>query len=251
VATGDKEFDDFANAMEIDDLTDPAEGQEEPAEQPVVEEVIDEPDGVTPPVEQAPSATVEEPTAPPPSAAAPPDELARVREQNDAYRKQVEEFQRQQEVAQLDAWEQQVKQSFLSTYGLTDDQAGLLAKQQRQAAEQVYQAQKAQELAVQNERGRYNAALHYAKQYGVEASTLLGLNTPEDMEREAKHMKEVNDLRKEIDGMKKASVPAGQKFDNGRSTPAPRDDEDYWLDQYLAGNTSDRAVAAGKKAAGL
>lgn len=248
VQTGDPSFDAFANAVEIEDDTDPS-----------VDDAVDE--GEPEAIDEAASSSEQPPSAEaepvPPAASAPTPETPtpatpdpEMRRRLTLLEQQNREYQETAQRQQLDQWEQEAVATY-QNQGFTAEQARLAAQQNRRQYEAQAQLRRQHEIALENERGRYNAALHYGKQFGVDPASLISFSSPQEMEREARHMKEVNDLRSEVTKLKQAKVPAGQTFDNGRSTAAPSDSDEAWMQRYIDGDHSPKAVAAGRKAAGF
>lgn len=262
-ATTEDPFEKYANSIEIEGLDDDSQGPTEvpaddsgPTDIPPVEtdeapeaEAEVPAEGEAPPAPEAQAAPMEpapEVKAPEPSNA----ELERLKAQNEAHQRQLEQYRQEQDRAQLDRFEAETR-TFYENQGVPVEAAQQFARQLRQANEQSVHTQRAQEIAVQNERGRFNAALHFAGKYGVDAQTLYKYDTPEAMEEKAKDLQRIANLEREVAEIKKTKVPAGQTFDNGRSAGVPRDDQAFWEERYAAGDRSERAVAAGRRAAGM
>jgi hypothetical protein len=263
VQTGDPAFDKFANELEIEDETPPGVDAQVAGDDVEVPETPEPSDGETPPEPATPETGDETPQpsaaaddGPPPpseSAAAPvtPDpEREAERERLHQAEQQVEQFRQQQERQRQDEWERETVAAY-ENQGVPPETARQIARQQRSLYEQSQLAQRQVEIARMNEQGRFNAALHYGTQYGVDPKVLYSYESPKAMEEKAKDLHRIANLEAEVNKIKTAQVPPGQKFDNGRSTPAPRDDFDSNLERYNMGARDEKAEAAAKKATGL
>ena len=101
-----------------------------------------------------------------------------------------------------------------------------------------------------HEQGRYRAAMHYAKQHGVDAESLLPYNSPQEMESRAREMGRIAQLEAKLSQYEKAQVPA-QNFDSGTSQLSAVSNEEALIDRYNAGDRSPEALSAARRAAGL
>lgn len=194
------------------------------------EDVADEPEeqaGVQPAAQgpSAPEQEVPESAQPP----VPPSPASQGRQQpaaQDFLSQQLSEQQRRnaeltqqiqrQQLAQAEAAYRQQ----LETQGLDAHTAATLAAQQRQTAEQYIQLQTYAAQHVQNEQGRYRAALQYSRQYGVNADDLIGYDSPQAMERAAQQAQRVARLEQELAKLKQGKVPA-QRLQEQGAAPVP------------------------------
>ena len=99
--------------------------------------------------------------------------------------------------------------------------------------------------------GRQAAAVHFLQKHGLankqamdDLASLQRLGSPEEMEREAKRMKEHRELRAENARLKQGQVPA-QTFDNSQGAAEASSSSDQRLmDAYINGDRSEAASAA-------
>jgi hypothetical protein len=241
--TGDPGIDAVADEIEIIDTTTEVDAvaSEGPDEVEIAEDVQpDEPAAGH--IYGTPPATTQ-PQAPAQMDSAQMGRLQALEEQNRMY-------QEQQQRAVLDQEESRAVEQ-LENQGYTYEQAQAVARQARQAYEQNENQRAQNERGIANERARFQVAMIIGKQYEVNPSDLIGLDSPQSMEHEAQRQKQVNDLQSQVAGLKKKSVPPGQVFDNGRSASIGRDDAGYWVDQYNAGSEHPKARAAARRAAGF
>ena len=81
------------------------------------------------------------------------------------------------------------------------------------------------------------------KQMIADMRTLLRTNTPTEMEKEARRIKEDRSLRAENARLKQGQVPA-QTFDNSQGSASASSNDQRLLDAYIAGDRSEAATAA-------
>jgi hypothetical protein len=203
-----------------------------------------------------PPAAQEPVTAPPETPAPLPErdpQLDVLAQQNNALQQQLSQWnqwQQQQQMERQILEEANAARQQLEQQGYPEDQIEVIVSQQqsfqRREAELQAQLQKTQ----LHEQGRYRAAMHYAKQHGVDADTLLPYNTPQEMESRAREMSRISQLEAKLAKYEKAQVPA-QNFDSGTSAVSAASSEETWLERYNAGDRSEQAAAAARRAAGL
>ena len=195
------------------------------------------------PVAEAPEPTPEESPAPP---SAPPVD-----------QKAVEELQRMRNAESQRQWQEQVgRQARDYQQRLAD--AGYLPEQAReQARTYIQQEQRIRSQEQQSAetigfvQGRQAAAVHFLQKHGLankqamdDLALLQRLGSPEEMEREAKRMKEHRELRAENARLKQGQVPA-QTFDNSQGAAEASSSSDQRLmDAYINGDRSEAASAA-------
>ena len=211
-------------------------------------------DAISAPTEPAPQ--VQEPPAPMPIPASPPPrdpELDALSQQNAALQQQVNQWnqwQSQQQMERQILEEANAARTQLANQGYPEDQIEVMVSQQQsfQRREAELQAEvKRREL---HEQGRYRAAMHYAKQHGVDAESLLPYNSPQEMESRAREMGRIAQLEAKLSQYEKAQVPA-QNFDSGTSQLSAVSNEEALIDRYNAGDRSPEALSAARRAAGL
>jgi hypothetical protein len=116
------------------------------------------------------------------------------------------------------------------------------------------QGEQQRQQEVQIVQGKRNAALHFAKQYGLGIDDLTNLeraNTPQEMEAMAKTQSTIAKQAVEIEALKRGQVPP-QQLDNNSPAPAANASNDQrMLDAYLQGDRSPAALAAVKKLQGM
>lgn len=103
--------------------------------------------------------------------------------------------------------------------------------------------------------GKQAAAIQFMKQHGLADKQMLDdfialqtANSPEEMEREAKRMKETRALRAENARLKQGRV-APQTFDNSQGSAEVTTNQDRLLEAYIRGDRSDAAVKAAQRLA--
>ena len=129
------------------------------------------------------------------------------------YRRQLIET--QQRLAAVEAEKQKAAleqqalayQNQMVERGVPEDIAQTLSQQQAQMQAQSIDLQTQAQQALANEQGRYRAALHYGKQYGIEPDALIMYDSPQAMETAAKQSSEISTLKKELQDMKQQQVP--------------------------------------------
>ena len=123
------------------------------------------------------------------------------------------------------------------------------ATQVQQTQRQQAEAKKQQEYR----EGQRSASVYFAKKYNLgvdDISNLERFNTPQDMETEAKRMKEFRDTKAELNALKKAQVPS-QQFDTNQPAASASGSEEELLDSYNAGVRTPQTEAAARRAAGF
>ena len=102
--------------------------------------------------------------------------------------------------------------------------------------------------------GRHMAAVHYMKKHGLASDQVLNdiialqnSASPAEMDKAAKRIKEDRALRTENAQLKQGRV-APQTFDNSQGSAEATTNQDRLIDAYNAGDRSDAAVRAVRKA---
>ena len=220
-------------------------------------------------VDNAPAA---EPTAPtaetaesqaPPAPEAPPvpeepqtqqseqvdsQSFTELRDQVRSQQEQLQYYNQLEQRAQIQQQAQQYQQQ-LQQQGHLPEQASQMAQERVQRAQHSLQLQQDAQGLADFKVGQRNASVHFAKQYGLsldDLTALESLNTPQDMERKAKELSEVRQLRVENTRLKQQQVPA-QSFDDNQPSPAATGNEDQLLDKYIAGERTPEVVAAAER----
>ena len=143
----------------------------------------------------------------------PQAEVPQATSQEEMYRRQLIET--QQRLAAVEAEKQKVAleqqalayQNQMVERGVPEDMAQTLSQQQAQMQAQSIDLQTQAQQALANEQGRYRAALHYGKQYGIEPDALIMYDSPQAMETAAKQSSEISTLKRELQDMKQQQVP--------------------------------------------
>ena len=206
-------------------------------------------------VEDAPAVAplqAQEP-APPPPPSGPDPQLAALAQQNSALQQQVNQWgqwQAQQRMERQILEEANAARQQLEQQGYPDDQIEVIVSQQQSFQRREAELQANLQKTQLHEQGRYRAAMHYAKQHGVDADLLLSYNTPQEMDSRAREMSRISQLEAKLAKYEKAQVPA-QNFDSGTSAVSATSSEETWLERYNAGDRSEQAAAAARRAAGL
>lgn len=155
-------------------------------------------------------------------------ELAAFETERAGWQRQQQEYQDQARVLEVQAEEAQAAETIrtrAAQYEATGQYDAAMAKQI--AENEVQRGISDKRLSRANQQNeqlaRQVTAQHFARQYGVEAASLLNYSSPEAMELAAKSTSaqsgEIALLRKEISDMKKGTVPA-QNFEGGQSDGA-------------------------------
>lgn len=127
---------------------------------------------------------------------------------------------------------QELTQQYITLYNLDETTARFTATQvvneRQQGESNLAQA----EMRGQVEVGRRNAAQHYGKQYGVDPSLLISLDSPSAMEREAKWVVAWNSNDKRMSAVEKARVPEQTFASGGQGDAVTSDNIDRLYVQY-------------------
>ena len=209
------------------------------------EEVTDTPEA--PPVEvdspepELPTDPAPPPPPLPPEAAAPSPAQAtpEMQQQLAWYQQQHQQMQQQkyqEEVAKAEA----EYRDRLEEEGYMPDQARKLATEARQQAEYQQQQQQQYQQQLQIAQVRHNAARHYAKHYKLgmnDLEELEKLSDPARMEREARRIAEIRDLRNKYEQVARGRVQP-QGFDSGASSASASRSRERILDDYMEGRVN-------------
>ena len=227
----------------------PAPPDDAPPETPVATAAEAAPtDSAAPaPVAEAPEPTPEESPAPP---SAPPVD-----------QKAVEELQRMRNAESQRQWQEQVGrqardyQQRLADAGYLPEQAREQARTYIQQEQRIRSQEQQSAEAVGFVQGRQAAAVHFLQKHGLankqamdDLALLQRLGSPEEMEREAKRMKEHRELRAENARLKQGQVTA-QTFDNSQGAAEATSNADRLLEAYNNGDRSEQAVRAARRMA--
>jgi len=194
-----------------------------------------------------------EPAVQQPVAAAPDPQLEAMAAQNAALQQQVNQWtqwQQQQQMERQILEEANATRQQLESQGYSDDQVEHLVTQQQAFQRREAELQSNLQRTQLHEQGRYRAAMYYGKQHGVDAEQLLPYNTPQEMESRAREIGRIAQLEAKLSKYEKAQIPP-QNFDSGTSQVAAASNEETWLERYNAGDRSEQAAAAARRAAGL
>jgi len=147
----------------------------------------------------------------------------------------------------------QQKQSVQTQYeqqGYEPEVAALLTQQWESNAMQMQQMQTA---AINRENlmaQMMTEALSLSREYNVDPQQLLKYTDPAQMREAAVSQSKFNKLEQENKKLKEQLAPA-QKFDDNAASPTSEDSDEYWQERYIQGDNSPKALAAGRRAAGL
>jgi hypothetical protein len=173
---------------------------------------------------------------------------------------QLNELYQRRSMEETQKWRDQVGQSARQyEQGLTQ-QGYSPAMARDQARRYVQQEQKFKQQEEESAQlmgfveGRQVAAMHYLEKEGLADKQMLNdlralqqTNTPLEMEKEAKRMKQERSLRAENARLKQGQVPA-QTFDNSQgSAQASSSSDQRLMDAYINGDRSQAAVDAVKR----
>lgn len=177
-----------------------------------------------------------------------PDQIQQLQQQNEAYRQQaaqLEEAQRRQtRAAAATAY-----QAELENQGLLPEQARAIADRERQLTEQLEQQQTNFDRSRAEQEAKAIVARRFAQQHGVSTEELMMYSTPEAMADAAKTKAQLKKQEGQIAALTQSQVPS-QEFEVGTATGEVDRSENSLLDAYNAGDRSELAVAAARRAAG-
>lgn len=101
-----------------------------------------------------------------------------------------------------------------------------------------------------SDRERYQAMVRAARKHGLgldDLEELEGLESAEEVERRARGMAERRTLDRRVEALEKQLAPV-QQFDSNRPSAPSSGSDETWIDRYMAGDRSARAVAAARRA---
>jgi len=191
--------------------------------------------------------------APEPQAPLRDPQLDVLSQQNNTLQQQVNQWtqwQQQQQMERQILEEANATRQQLETQGYSDEQVEQLVTQQQSFQRREAELQSNLQRTQLHEQGRYRAAMHYAKQHGVDAESLLSYNSPQEMESRAQEIGRIAQLEAKLAKYEKSQVPP-QSFDSGTSAVSAASSDEALLDRYNAGDRSEQAAAAARRAAGL
>ena len=199
------------------------------------------------PVEMPPEVMEPAPDLPPSPAPAPPivppppsNATQQETQQQLAWYQQQHQLQQQQRYQEEVNKAEEAYRERLLDDGFMPDQAKKLASEARQQAEQQQAMQAQHQQQLQYEQGRHNAARHYAQHYGLginELGALEQLPDPASMEREARRIAEIRDLRSKYEQVAKGRV-APAEYDSGASSAGASRSRERILDDYMEGRVN-------------
>ncbi|MDE2716128.1 MAG: hypothetical protein OXI33_03800 [Chloroflexota bacterium] len=101
-----------------------------------------------------------------------------------------------------------------------------------------------------SDRERYEAVVRAAREHGLGLDDLKELEraeSAEEVERRARGMAERRTLDRRVEALEKQLAPV-QQFDSNRPSAPSSGSDEAWIDRYMAGDRSARAVAAARRA---
>ena len=101
-----------------------------------------------------------------------------------------------------------------------------------------------------SDRERYQAVIKAAREHGLgldDLEELEGLESAEEVERRAQGMAERRTLHRRVEALERQLAPV-QQFDSNRPSAPSSGSDETWIDRYMAGDRSARAVAAARRA---
>ena len=201
------------------------------------------------PVAEAPVAEAPVDKAPSPEPDATKQAIFQAQRERDLALEQARRLQAEAQKAQTQAQAIEYRDSLVNE-GYSLEEANRDTQQRIDAYNRTLQEQQKGQNREAFLQGQFRAALHFGRQYGINPEDLIQYSTPQAMELAAKNAKELNDLKNQVKKLTQDKVPS-QTFDNGVSSGPSQRDDDYWMDRYSNNDRSERAVAAGRRAAGL
>lgn len=103
-----------------------------------------------------------------------------------------------------------------------------------------------------SDRERHRAAIAVARNHGLGIDDLEELErskSPEEVERRARTMAERRTLHRRVEALERRLAPV-QQFDSNRPSAGQSGSDDAWIERYMAGDRSARAVAVARRAFG-
>ncbi|MYD50806.1 MAG: hypothetical protein F4W93_04895 [Dehalococcoidia bacterium] len=101
-----------------------------------------------------------------------------------------------------------------------------------------------------SDRERYQAVVRAAREHGLGIDDLEELEraeSAEEVERRARGMAERRTLDRRVEALERQLAPV-QQFDSNRPSAPSSGSDEAWIDRYMAGDRSARAVAAARRA---
>ena len=101
-----------------------------------------------------------------------------------------------------------------------------------------------------SDRERYQAVVRAAREHGLGFDDLEELEraeSREEVERRAQTMAERRTLHRRVEALERQLAPV-QQFDSNRPAAASSGTDETWIDRYMAGDRTARAVAAARRA---
>ena len=101
-----------------------------------------------------------------------------------------------------------------------------------------------------SDRERYQAVVRAAREHGLGIDDLEELEraeSAEEVERRARGMAEQRTLDRRVEALERQLAPV-QQFDSNRASSPSSGSDETWIDRYMAGDRSARAVAAARRA---
>ena len=101
-----------------------------------------------------------------------------------------------------------------------------------------------------SDRERYQAVVRAAREHGLGIDDLEELEraeSAEEVERRARGMAEGRTLNRRVEALERQLAPV-QQFDSNRPSAPSSGSDALWIDRYMAGDRSARAVAAARRA---
>ena len=101
-----------------------------------------------------------------------------------------------------------------------------------------------------SDRERYQAVVRAAREHGLGIDDLEELQraeSREEVERRAQTMAERRTLHRRVEALERQLAPV-QQFDSNRPSAAASGSDEAWVDRYMAGDRTARAVAAARRA---
>jgi hypothetical protein len=218
--------------LDVEPDLEPLSGEEDVTDAPEAPPI--EVDSPEPELPQEPA-----PAPPPPAAPAVAQATPEMQQQLAWYQQQHKQVQQQQYQEAVVKAETDYRERLVEE-GYMPDQARKLASEARGQAEYQLQQQQQYEQQLQVAQGRHNAARHYATFYKLginDLEELEKLPDPASMEREAKRIAEIRDLRSKYEQVAKGRVQP-QSFDSGASSASASRSRERILDDYMEGRVN-------------
>ena len=134
--------------------------------------------------------------------------------------------------------------------GEQESESGDAAERSESAGEEESEGPASEGAPFGSDRERYQAVVRTAREHGLGIDDLEELQRAESreaVERRAQGMAERRTLNRRVEALERQLAPV-QQFDSNRPAAASSGTDETWIDRYMAGDRTARAVAAARRA---